>query len=961
MALEIVCIQLLGTDKCDKCIHTGEESISAEDEQSNDESDDHSYDDPDEDPDDKPEDSSDHGCDEEHDKDPVDEPGDNWPNDNTDKDSDDEHDNDPDSEPDKDPVDEPDDISDNGPDDNTDKDSDDEHDNDSDSEPDNEPKNDPVDEPDDNSDNGPDDNTDKDSDDEHDNDSDSGPDNDPDDETDNSSNDESEESDNDQPEANPKAQELNPNWPTPKREAYGLCIKIKAIPTASTLRSILPYTATMTAVAKASSKVKKDLFKDRNLQRLRVAAPVCKLIKMGRKMKEAPEKTKRTEETEAKYQRVASFLCNPNNSVQFPSKRDHINGQVLYGLTHSMDSLFQKYLIHQRLIHEELVSRTTFFRARPKCVRTIEFTERRQCLSKDCANIALVCSVVPGLPKSPRDVPNLADEDITQCIQDIRSEPVKLRQWRKCVVMSKGRVFKKTKLVDLTMKKDEISDLLGGTNIEKFRNHCARISTQNQAVELLRNTLQPHREAAVQMDYSENWSAKYPDEISGVYYDKAQTTLHPMVVHYHDGEKLKHKSYVRVSSVSQHTVPTIYSFIFKLMVDLTQILPDLEIIHFITDGPSSQYRNRTVVALVSEFERLHRIRATWTWLEAGHGKGPCDGIGGGLKRKLDNLGKGGHIIRGIDELIQLNSTPINMTLLPVTSEDVDERRLQIEAWVKPPIHGLMKKHACIAVPGGVVVRDISCFAPCCRESPTWLGWKKFNIAVRGDMPQSSSPDSSSSSEESSRSKSSSEESSRSKSSSEESSRSKSSSEESSRSKSSSEESSRSKSSSEESSRSKSSSEESSSSESSSEESSSSESSSESDSINNDAVPLATCSNDDGSSAEDDNMPLSELRCKLRQERHTDMITIGDYVTVAYDEKWYPTKVFKVEGPVLHIRFMKPYRGKWVWSSKADEGTVKTHNILTRIQKPTTISGGKVHDVTQAERKEVEEKLGVLLN
>ena len=47
----------------------------------------------------------------------------------------------------------------------------------------------------------------------------------------------------------------------------------------------------------------------------------------------------------------------------------------------------------------------------------------------------------------------------------------------------------------------------------------------------LRASIQPNTEVIIQMDFSENYSCMYQDEISAVHYDKHHTTIHPMVVH----------------------------------------------------------------------------------------------------------------------------------------------------------------------------------------------------------------------------------------------------------------------------------------------------------------------------------------------------------------------------------------------------------------------------------------------
>ena len=69
------------------------------------------------------------------------------------------------------------------------------------------------------------------------------------------------------------------------------------------------------------------------------------------------------------------------------------------------------------------------------------------------------------------------------------------------------------------------------------------------------------------------------------------------------------------------------------MLAWIEFLPNLQVIHFITDSPSSQYRNRKAVELIRRFPEIFGdVRATWTWLE--NGKGPYDGMGGAIKKTL---------------------------------------------------------------------------------------------------------------------------------------------------------------------------------------------------------------------------------------------------------------------------------------------------------------------------------------
>ena len=73
--------------------------------------------------------------------------------------------------------------------------------------------------------------------------------------------------------------------------------------------------------------------------------------------------------------------------------------------------------------------------------------------------------------------------------------------------------------------------------------------------------------------------------------------------------------------------------------------PDLRTVHYLTDSPTSQYRNKTIFQLVcSHEEEFPGVRARWDYLEAGHGKGPCGGLGGSVKRSADSAIKQGKVV-----------------------------------------------------------------------------------------------------------------------------------------------------------------------------------------------------------------------------------------------------------------------------------------------------------------------------
>ena len=243
-------------------------------------------------------------------------------------------------------------------------------------------------------------------------------------------------------------------------------------------------------------------------------------------------------------------------------------------------------------------------------------------------------------------------------------------------------------------KKEFINTFIAAMPI--FRSHCFRVTTQYQQLYHLKTVMKDEVEATVQMDYAENWACKYQDEITAVYFDKDQVTIHPMVVHAKKDGDIEVASYVGISGVTAHSASTTYAFIIKLMRQLKTDIPNSATLHFVTDSPTSQYRNRNICALVAKFPLLFGVTASWTWLKAGHGKGPCDGVGGGIKKKADNLVKAGSIISNSNEFCQaIRESPSKMTLFEVTAEDIEECKRTMEVWKAPSLPGIMSAHALV--------------------------------------------------------------------------------------------------------------------------------------------------------------------------------------------------------------------------------------------------------------------------
>ena len=515
---------------------------------------------------------------------------------------------------------------------------------------------------------------------------------------------------------------------TPKTHAINILTKLHLTPTVKRVNEMLPITEIVDTVRKAPQNIKKELFKGKSRVK-RLATRIGSTIGLSRKYVHPAKKEKvaaksRTTNKELKA-RVLLFLKREDNSYELPSKRDQVRGQGRYALTDTLARLHDKFLTEHP---NESMCFSNFCNARTPNVRLIRYTNRKICLCKKCANLCLKSDVVKGLPKTPKGIIALTDNDIAAKLEDVplTQKSVVYKQWLKQEVV--GCDTKKTKLCDLTTTRQMfIYEFL--EEMPEIRAHCHRISAQYEAVAHIRENIQPCLEVVCQMDYSENWVSKFFKEISAVYFDNAQFTLHPMVITFKTEEgELRTKTYVGVTRETSHSAATTFSFIKKLVTVLFDFLPALSVMHFVSDGPSNQYRNRTIVQLVRRFPQLFAgVRASWCWLESGHGKGPCDGVGGGIKKKADNLIKGGKIIRTIHEMAKcLEEAGSTSVMLKVTKAEIQETRDEMKEWQIPAVKGLMTTHMLAPKGDSMFIRTVACYKECCYAETNFMlacdGW-----------------------------------------------------------------------------------------------------------------------------------------------------------------------------------------------------------------------------------------------
>ena len=432
--------------------------------------------------------------------------------------------------------------------------------------------------------------------------------------------------------------------------------------------------------------------------------------------------------------KVEEFLEREDNSTLQPGKKDTKTVEKTIHqkrvLNDYLHSIYEKFITENP---ESKISKTQFCRLRPRHILLTCFSSRKTCLCKYHQNFALKlkamrsegvkCSASPDVfLKEFSD--DKALEEVLRTTMDPDKE-TKYKKWKRVQTGDKYRWKEMEEIVDKDTFIFTIMDELAA-----IRKHVERIQNQYAEMRRLRQNL-PKDEIMVWMDFAENFSCTSQEEVQSAYWTTDMISLHTMVV-YSESEV---QSYVAISDVLTHNASVVYCIIQKFVPLLKEKYPDLKKIHYLTDSPTSQYGNKTVFEILCHHNSDFGVSARWNYLEVGHGKGPCNGLGGSVKRCADLAVRQRKC--SIQDASQFFNWATSNNVSKVkyilyTAEDVEHAEAIIgEKPTAFTIQGTMKVHAVVHIDKfTVAIRELSCYCCECMANVTTThcsGWSLKQI------------------------------------------------------------------------------------------------------------------------------------------------------------------------------------------------------------------------------------------
>ncbi|KAJ4931272.1 hypothetical protein JOQ06_025569 [Pogonophryne albipinna] len=328
-------------------------------------------------------------------------------------------------------------------------------------------------------------------------------------------------------------------------------------------------------------------------------------------------------------------------------------------LTDSMINLHTDFLIRNPTVK---LSYSSFCALKPFYVTAPKASDRKTCLCQIHEHTCLMLEVLrmSGVVKS-----NKLDDSFqlvccspaseaclfrtcSRCLnkgtvttQEQDQIHVQWRQWERVQEDTGNGIHSNTKLVQHSGSLSELIKLYG----QKLRNQTTThvCSVRNQSKAYI-NTIESCDEstAIVHVDFSESWRCKYKSEVQACHFGQnlPQITLHTGM-YYTKGEKA---AFCTLSESKRQDAAAIWTHMEPVLKYIKTKYPQVTTVHFWSDGPSKQYKNKKNFFLLSAIPpTLGFEKATWNFFPTSHGKGAPDGIGGTVKRTADNL-----VLRGND-------------------------------------------------------------------------------------------------------------------------------------------------------------------------------------------------------------------------------------------------------------------------------------------------------------------------
>ncbi|XP_057332044.1 uncharacterized protein LOC130671921 [Microplitis mediator] len=193
--------------------------------------------------------------------------------------------------------------------------------------------------------------------------------------------------------------------------------------------------------------------------------------------------------------------------------------------------------------------------------------------------------------------------------------------------------------------------------------HAYIAKQQSNFYKTVKQNLQ-EEEYLIVCDFAENYAFVVQNAASGFHWNNDTATIIPVVIYFRNGDKIVHRSLVVISDCHNHDAVAAHVFL-KYVADFVKTISrNAKKIYYFSDGAPQQFKNFKNFVNLYYHKDDFGIHAEWHFFATAHGKGPCDGIGGTVKRRAARASLQLPVDRQITTPLELYTWASNPNNLP---------------------------------------------------------------------------------------------------------------------------------------------------------------------------------------------------------------------------------------------------------------------------------------------------------
>ena len=353
--------------------------------------------------------------------------------------------------------------------------------------------------------------------------------------------------------------------------------------------------------------------------------------------------------------------CYEDYSTQLPDKKrvSKKTGLPTKILDRPIDQVWKQFMERNPDLR---VCRSLFYRSRPSHIKSPTQAKYRGCLCDYCQNINLKLQIMnQHLQEKGKSEKKITDHRhvaaLTVCVKEngrrYHNAKCIQRQCTNCGVQllnhylgdldstiltswqqtkelhCKGGKSYTTLKKALVEKNGTVGELITELLNEAAPHpqHLLNADWQNQQFSQLKSRL-PEKHVLSVLDFAENYSTFYQDEVQSSYWSHNQVTIHPIVCYYRcvNCDALMTESLIFVSDDTTHDYHAVNHFV-TVAYEHLRTARNFDIVKSLrfSDGCAAQYKSRGPIADIAHSHQDNGFQTQHNYFGSRHGKGPSDG------------------------------------------------------------------------------------------------------------------------------------------------------------------------------------------------------------------------------------------------------------------------------------------------------------------------------------------------